>query len=210
VRAWFLSLIGLFMTPAGLVVLGALDSSLVFFLPLGIDVVLVLMTARNPEWFWAYGLAATAGSLIGASVTYWLGRKAGKDGLGRWLGTSRLQRVQRRISDKAPLGVAVLGLIPPPFPFTALVLAAGAIRLDAWRFFGALAVVRAARFGAESALAARYGEQLLTWMESTTFEIVVGVLIVLSLGGTAVSGYKAFRPAGPIRTGSVTPAARSW
>jgi len=183
------------MTPAGLVVLGALDSSLIFFLPLGIDVVLVLMTARNPNWFWAYTLAATAGSILGATVTYWLGHQAGKEGLGRWIGRSRLQRVQGQISDKAAVGVAILGLIPPPFPFTALVLAAGAFKLDAWRFLGMLAVVRVIRFGAESALAAKYGRQILSWMESTTFEFVVGVLIVLSLVGTALSGYRALQEA---------------
>ena len=35
-------------------------------------------------------------------------------------------------------------------------LAAGAFKLDAWRFLGTLAVVRVIRFGAESALAAKY------------------------------------------------------
>ena len=193
VRALFSSLIGSFMTPAGLVVLGALDSSLIFFLPLGIDVVLILMTARNPDWFWAYALAATAGSVIGAGGTYWLGRKAGREGLGRWIGKSRLQRIQRRVSDNAVAGVAVLGLIPPPFPFTALVLASGAFGLNPWRFFTALAIVRVVRFGAECALAVKYGQQILGWMDSTTFEVVVGALIVVSLVGTALSVVKVFQ-----------------
>lgn len=181
------------MNPAGLIVLGALDSSVVFFLPLGIDVALILVTARNPEWFWAYALAATAGSVAGAGGTYWIGRKAGRSGLGRWFGQSKLDRVQRRVNDKAVAGIALLGLIPPPFPFTLLVLASGAFGVNAWRFLAAVGVVRLMRFGVESALAARYGKQLLGWMESTTFEVFVGVLIGLSLAGTAVSAFKAFR-----------------
>ena len=36
-RSFFYSLLGYFLTPAGLLVMGALDSSLIFFLPLGID-----------------------------------------------------------------------------------------------------------------------------------------------------------------------------
>ena len=65
-RSLFYSLLGYFLTPAGLVVMGALDSSLVFFLPLGIDFVVIILTARKPELFWLYALLATLGPLIGA------------------------------------------------------------------------------------------------------------------------------------------------
>src|SRR5512141_961211 len=82
-RALFYSLLGYFLTPVGLVVMGALDSSMVFFLPLGIDFVVIILTARRPELFWMYALLATVGSLIGAGVTYWIGRKVGEVGLSR-------------------------------------------------------------------------------------------------------------------------------
>jgi membrane protein YqaA with SNARE-associated domain len=187
------SLIGYFLTPAGLALLGVLDSTLVFFLPLGIDVVLILLCARDPELFWAYALLATAGSVTGAAGTYWLGMKAGREGLARWIGKSRLARVRARVSDKAAAGVAALAIIPPPFPFTALVLASGAFALDRWRFFTTLGAVRLLRFGLEAALAARFGQQILTWMDSTAFEVTVGVLIVLALVGTVVSAVSVYR-----------------
>ena len=47
-KALFYSLLGYFLTPAGLVVMGALDSSMVFFLPLGIDFVVIILSARQP------------------------------------------------------------------------------------------------------------------------------------------------------------------
>ena len=53
-RGLFYSLLGYFLTPAGVVAMGALDSSLVFFLPLGIDFVVIIMAARKPELFWLY------------------------------------------------------------------------------------------------------------------------------------------------------------
>ena len=186
-------LLAYFLTPAGLVLLGVLDSSLIFFLPLGIDVVLILLCARTPELFWAYALLATAGSLTGAAGTYWLGMKLGEEGMGRWVGHARLQRVRQRVSGKAAAGVAVLALIPPPFPFTALVLASGAFALDTWRFFTTLAAVRLLRFGLEAALAARYGQGILGWMETTAFEVTVGTFIVLALAGTAISAVKVYR-----------------
>ena len=192
-RSLFAPLLGYFLTPAGLVALAMLDASLIFFLPLGIDVVLILLCARHPELFWLYALAATSGSLIGAAGTYWIGRKIGEEGLARWVGEWRLARVQRRISDKAAAGVAALAIIPPPFPFTALILASGACALDPWRFFSTLAAVRVLRFGLEGALAAWYGRQILVWMDSTAFEVAIGALIALAIAGTIVSAIAALR-----------------
>jgi membrane protein YqaA with SNARE-associated domain len=189
------TLISYFVTPAGLVLLGILDSSLVFFLPLGIDVVLIMLCARDPELFWAYALLATAGSITGAAGTYWIGMKVGEDGMRRWIGKARLDRVRDRVSGKAATGVAALAIIPPPFPFTALILASGAFALDTWRFFTTLAAVRLLRFGIEAALAARYGQRLLVWMDSPAFEVVVATLIVLAVAGTLVSAIGAYRSA---------------
>jgi membrane protein YqaA with SNARE-associated domain len=193
VRALFSSVLSYFLTPAGLVVLGALDSSLIFFLPLGIDFALIVVTARKPELFWMYAIAATAGSLLGAAFTYWLGRKIGEKGLAQWVGEGRLHRVRDRVSKSAAPAIAALAIIPPPFPFTAFVLTSGALAFDVWRFFLTLAVVRVARFGIEAAVAARYGRRILVWMDSTVFEGIVGVLIVLAIVGTAVSAVAAFR-----------------
>ena len=187
------SLINYFLTPAGLVLLGILDSSLVFFLPLAIDVVLIVLSARQPEMFWAYALMAAAGSVTGAAATYWLGMRLGEDGMARFVGRDRLERVRNRVNGKAATGVAALAIIPPPFPFTALILASGAFALNVWQFFGTLAAVRVLRFGTEAALAARYGERLLGWMESTAFEVTVGVLIAFAVVGTLVSAVNVFR-----------------
>ena len=186
-RALFSSFLSYFLTPAGLVVLGTLDASLIFFLPLGIDVVLILTAARKPELFWLYAICATVGSLIGAAATYWVGAKIGEHGLAKWIPEGRLKRVQQRVSASAAHAVAALAIIPPPFPFTAFVLTSGALRLDPWKFFLTLGSVRLVRFSAEAAIARRYGSTLLAVMESTAFTVAVGVFIALVLIGTAIS-----------------------
>lgn len=192
-RSFFSSLLGYFLTPAGLILLGALDSSLIFFLPLGIDFAVVVLSARQPGLFWLYALLATAGSLIGAAVTFWIGRKVGEHGLSRLMKPARLKRVQNRVAERAVLGVAALGLIPPPFPFTAFVLASGAFGGRAWTFLTTLAAVRMVRFLAEAALAGIYGRRILVWMKSTTFEAIIGALIALAVIGTIVSGVAVYR-----------------
>ncbi len=192
-RALFYSLLGYFLTPFGLVLMGALDSSLVFFLPLGIDFVVIILAARHPELFWLYALLATLGSLIGAAVTFWIGRKVGEHGLARLIKPSRLKRIQQRVSEKAAVSVAALAIIPPPFPFTAFVLTSGAFRVNPWSFFLTLSVVRLLRFMIEGALAAHYGRGILSWMESTTFTIIISVMIALAVIGTVVSGIAVYR-----------------
>lgn len=185
-RALFFSVLGYFLTPAGIVFMGILDASMVFFLPLGIDFVVIIMTARKPELFWLYALLATLGSVIGAAGTFWIGKKAGEAGLSRFVRPKRLERVKARVSRGGAV-VAALGLIPPPFPFTPFVLASGALGMAAWSFFVPLAAVRAFRFGVEAALAHRYGSQILRWMKTPTFQTVVGVFIALAVIGTIAS-----------------------
>jgi membrane protein YqaA with SNARE-associated domain len=181
------SLLASFLTPGGLILLGALDSSLIFFLPLGIDVAVVVLSARKPELFWLYATLAAAGSLIGAGLTFWIGRKVGEHGLSRLISPSRLKRVEARVSESAAISTGILGLIPPPFPLTAFVLTSGALRANPWSFLLALTGARLVRFGIEAALAARYGGRILRWMESTVFEVIIGALIALAIVGTIVS-----------------------
>jgi hypothetical protein len=73
------------------------------------------------------------------------------------------------------------------------VLASGALGVHRWSFFTTLAGVRVARFLAEAGLAAFYGRRILMWMESTVFEVIVGILIALAIGGTLISGIAVYR-----------------
>jgi membrane protein YqaA with SNARE-associated domain len=181
------ALLGYFLTPAGLVALAALDSSLIFFLPLGIDFAVVILSARNPDLFWLYAILAMTGSVIGAGATFWIGRVVGEHGLTRLIRPTRLRRIQKRVRRSAAVSVGALAMIPPPFPFTAFVLTSGALGANPWSFLLTLAGARLLRFAVESALAARYGRRILVWMDSTIFEAIVGALIVLALVGTVLS-----------------------
>ncbi len=185
-RALFFSVLAWFLTPLGVILMGTLDASLVFFLPLGIDFVVIVMTARKPELFWLYALLATVGSLAGGLATFWIGRKVGEVGLTRFVSPRRLERAKTRVGGGAVV-VAALAVIPPPFPFTPFVLTSGALAMNPWPFFGTLAAARVLRFGAEAALASRYGAQILRWMKTPVFEAVIGVIIGLAVIGTIAS-----------------------
>ena len=138
-RSFFYSLLAYFLTPVGLLVMAALDSSLIFFLPLGIDFAVIVLAARKAELFWMYTVLATVGSVVGAAFTFWIGHKIGEHGLTKLIKPSRLERVRQRVGDSAAVSVAALGIIPPPFPFTAFVLTSGAAHVNARTFLTTLA-----------------------------------------------------------------------
>ena len=184
---------------SGVLLLGILDSTLIFFLPLGIDAVVILMAARHPETAWLYPLLATAGSLIGTAITYWAGHKLGEHGLSRFVSESRLQFVRKRLRRHGAFTVAALSLIPPPFPFTPFVLTSGALHFSRYRLFPSLAVARLLRFGIEAALAVKYGDALVYWMQSETFKWAIGIFIGIATLGTIVSAFLIIKRARAIR-----------
>jgi membrane protein YqaA with SNARE-associated domain len=192
-KAFFHSLLSYFLTPGGLLLMGALDSSVVFFLPLGIDFVVIILTARKPDLFWLYAILAATGSIAGAAGTFWLGRKVGEAGLKRLVKASTLRKVEKRVTGSAAVSVATLGIIPPPFPFTAFVLVSGACRVNPWTFLTTLAGVRLARFTIEAGLARFYGSGILSWMQSRTFIAVVVTLTALAAIGTMASAVAVYR-----------------
>jgi membrane protein YqaA with SNARE-associated domain len=187
------TILATFASPAGVFVLAALDSTLFFSWPFGIDTVVVVLAARRQTLAWIVPVLAAAGSLAGAALTYWMGRTIGDKGLSRYVSERRLERVRARISDSGAIALGALDLIPPPFPFTPFVLAAGALEVDTRLFFITLAVARLLRFGAEAALAVLYGHAILGWLESAIVENIVLGCIVVAIGLTAWSIFSLFR-----------------
>ncbi len=180
---------GLFLSTSGLIVLSAAESTLFFWFPFGVDAAVILLVARNEERAWLYPLLATSGSVAGTALTFWMGKKAGEAGLDRYVPEQRLKAITGRIKKKGAVAIALLGIIPPPFPFTALVLASGALGVNFLRFIAALTAVRLVRFGAEALLAARFGTLVIRWLNSDVVEYVVIGFALIAVTGTAFTIY---------------------
>jgi membrane protein YqaA with SNARE-associated domain len=180
-------IVALCATPFGVVVLAALDSTLFFSLPFGIDAAVIILAARLKDLWWTVPLLATLGSATGAALTFWMGIKIGENGLDRYVAPRRLKNIRARIRNSGAIALAVLDLIPPPFPFTPFVLAAGALEVKASVFFVTLAVCRILRFGIEAALAATYGRAVLSWLDSDLFHDIVSFFIFVAIVVTVLS-----------------------
>jgi membrane protein YqaA with SNARE-associated domain len=197
VSGFFRSIFGFFLSWWGAFLMGALDSSMLFFLPFGIDALVIYLAASNEPVFWVYPLLATAGSLTGAALTFWIGRKGGEAGLERLVPPRRLERLQSRVREKGAIAMALPAVLPPPFPFTPFILTCGALDVDRWRFFGTLGAVRLLRFGAEALLARAYGQGILRVLQSEAFQtIVIGFIVIAVIGtiGSAVVLWRSTHP----------------
>lgn len=185
--------LGFFLTWWGLLLLAALDSSLVFFMPFGIDALVIYLAARDERLFWMYPLLATAGSLMGAALTFWIGFKAGEAGLHRLVPERRLARLRSRVRDSGALAMALPAALPPPFPLTPFVLTCGALQVNRRWFFSTFAIMRLLRFSLGAALARMYGRGILRVLQSDEFQIVVIGFIAVAMVGSIVSGVLLWR-----------------
>ena len=182
-----------FLTWWGLALLGALDASLFVFIPFGTDAVVIYVAARNRELFWLYPLLVTAGSIVGAAVTYAIGAKISDEGLTRFVSSRHLERFRTRIKDIGPLTLGLSALLPPPFPMTAFILTSGALKVPLTRFLTIFAAARLIRFSVEALLAQRFGTSLLRVFESEPVQRMAIGLVLVAIAGTAITILRVWR-----------------
>ena len=177
--------------------MAALDTSILVFLPFGIDAVVIYLSARDQDLFWLYPVLATAGSLTGAALTYWIGVKLGEVGLTRLVPPRRFERLQHRVRESGAITLALPALLPPPFPLTPFVLTCGALAVDVRRFLLTFGAMRLVRFGTEAVLARLYGRSVLNVLQSERFQLVVIVFAVIAVIVTLASGVALWQKSRP-------------
>ena len=165
--------------PFGIFAIALLDSALIP-LPGGPDAVMILLSAQRPAWMPIYALAATAGSVIGCVILYYISRRAGRRALERFP-PSKQARVKELVDRYDVLSVLVASVLPPPFPFKLFVITAGVFRLSVVRFAAAVAVGRAFRFFLEGFIAVRYGERAKEVLAANYPMVGVGVAALIVL-----------------------------
>ena len=181
-RRWILNLAAL-----GFVPLGLLDSS-VIPVPGSMDVLTIILSARNEKLWLLYAVMATIGSVIGAYVTYRVARKGGKETLERKFPAGTMEKVQRSFSRWGFGAIVIAALLPPPAPLVPFLFAAGAMKYSAKSFAFALTLGRIVRYSLLAFLAARYGRQMLSFISRNGQPSLI-VIIVLVAAATAVLIY---------------------
>jgi membrane protein YqaA with SNARE-associated domain len=172
----------------GLLALGILDSSPVV-IPLGNDLLVLALSARHHPRVFYYVAMATVGSILGCLITDWISRKSEK-GLKKFVSGRRLAYVKQQVQKRAALTLVAAALLPPPFPFTAVVAGAAAFKYPRSKLLGFISIGRLTRFAIEGALAVHYGRWIIEQARSSWLEHVMIALIVIMILATAVSIYR--------------------
>ena len=179
-RAWLRFMLRLGMP--GLFVMSALDSSFLV-LPFGNDLLLIALVSSNREslmWI-AYVLVSAVGSVLGVFVIDLLMRKAGEKGLERFVSERKVERWKKKLENKLGITVFVATLLPPPFPFTPVIMTASALQCSRQKLLGAVFVGRLIRFAVEAILALYFGRQLIAYINSDVVTYFVYGLIAVAV-----------------------------
>jgi membrane protein YqaA with SNARE-associated domain len=173
------------MGALGLFLLGVCDSSFLF-LPFSSDLLLIaLVSSGRHSWQWMiYPLAAALGSVVGVTLVDMVMRKAGREGLERFVGPKKLERLQGKIESRGVWTVFLATLLPPPFPFTAAIATASALQMARRRMLAAVFAGRLIRYTGESLLALYFGRRLLRYLRSDYVEYFIYGLVVVAVVGT--------------------------
>jgi membrane protein DedA with SNARE-associated domain len=140
-----------------------------------------------------YVLSAACGSTAGALLLAWTCRKLGPERLQKITGARRHARLRSWFERHAGMAIAVAGLAPPPFPFTTVIAAAGALEYPLWRIATVNFTARTVRFTVLSLLALRYGRLVLHIARSAPFEWSALAFAFLCLLASGLSLARWFR-----------------
>jgi membrane protein YqaA with SNARE-associated domain len=162
----------------GLFLISFLDSSVLSF-PIINDLLLVELCIQRPARMAIYALMASAGSVLGCVVLYYLARMGGEAYFHRRAG-ARAHAIRHWIERNGFVGILLAALLPPPTPFKIFVLAAGAFEAPVAGFTLAITIARLARYFLVGALAVRYGNNALGLIKQHW-------LVVLILGAVLVA-----------------------
>ena len=166
----------------GLFLLSALDSSFLV-LPFGNDLLLVALVSSDRgglSWI-PYVLISALGSVLGVFAIDLVMRQTGEKGLERFLKKKKIERFKKKIENKAGLSLFVATLMPPPFPFTPVVMTASALQCSRRTLLGSVFLGRLVRFTLEAVLALYFGRKLIVYMNSKVLEYLVYGLIIIAV-----------------------------
>jgi membrane protein YqaA with SNARE-associated domain len=150
-QAFALSIGGL-----GLFFVAFIDAS-VLSLPEVNDILIVYMVTKSPSYLLYYAAMATAGSIGGSLVVFYLGRRGGEALLRKQFSREQIDRMQARFKRYGMATVIVPAMLPPPVPLKLFVLGAGVAGMRTGMFALAVGIGRGVRYVAEGVLAYYYG-----------------------------------------------------
>ena len=175
----------------GLFFLAILDSS-----PLptfgGPDILTAVLAASHRNPWYEYAATATAGSVLGAYLTFRLARQAGSAYLESKFKKGKLAKFLKLFRKWGTGTLAASTAIPLPSPTSMFFAAAGASDYPPGEFLAIVTLCRAVRYSAIAFIADHYGRHFIRALRHPTQHwgwilLFVGMTIGLVVGGILVN-----------------------
>jgi membrane protein YqaA with SNARE-associated domain len=180
----------------GLILLGIADNTPFISVPAGgVEAFIIVLSAHRTEWWPYYAFMATVGEVIGGYLTYRLSEIGGQQTLEKKIGKPSAEKLYKRFEKHGVATLFVGSILPPPFPFTPVLMAAGIMQYPQNKFVASLTAGRGVRYFAVAYLGRIYGRRVISFF-SQYYRPTLYVLIVLAAMAAiaAVVYFKWYRP----------------
>ncbi len=187
--AYFIVHVPLYVAGPAMILIGALDSSLLS-LPEVNDYLVVARCYTHPGTAFIFPLFPAIGSVMGCFLLYTILRRGGQAVLHRRFRVEHVQRVERAYARFGILALVVPALLPPPMPFKIFVATAGALQFPRRRFLVTILLARSLRYYVEGTLAVFYGQRVARFLQDNGIIIISAVtsICLIALAVYLLSG----------------------
>ncbi len=175
----------------GLFFLAILDSSPIPTFG-GPDILTAILAASHRNPWYEYAATATAGSVIGAFITFRLARHAGSAFLDKKFKKGRVSKFLKLFKRWGTGTLAASAAIPIPTPTSMFFAAAGASDYPLGKFLVVVAISRAVRYSAIAMVADLYGRHFIRVLRHPTqywgwLSLFIAITIALIAAGILVN-----------------------
>jgi membrane protein YqaA with SNARE-associated domain len=164
----------------GLLPLAIVDSTIIPTFG-SLDLLTAWLAVRNPDLWLYYAVMSTAGALIGAVLTYHMGKRTGAKWAEKKIGRKRLLQIENAIEHWGFGAIFVPTICPPPCPTAWFFLVAGAFSFPQKKFLSAVVLGRALRYGLLTLVAAHYGRHFLRYLRHPLHYLIWSLIITASM-----------------------------
>lgn len=162
----------------GLFILSFFESS---FFPIPPDVLMIPMGIANPDRALWYAFITTAGSVLGALLGWYIGKKVGRPILRYFIKEDKIAKVEQLFERYGAMAILIAGFTPIPYKVFTIFSGISKVRIPTlviWSIIG-----RGARFFLEAALIIALGDKAMPFIEENFALLTAGV------GGAVIIGY---------------------
>ena len=144
----------------GLFALAVFDSSPIPTFS-GPDILTAILAASRRDLWWMYAAVATAGSVLGAYLTFRLARKAGQEYIDKKFKKGKVSKVLKIYRRWGTVALFTSCAVPFPTPTGILFAAAGVSKVHSGKFLGLVLTGRSLRYTIVAFLAELYGRHII-------------------------------------------------